>query len=536
MIQKRTLLFGILLAAMLLGMAPVLTLAKPTTSRNAQEGVELLKNPSFEGINCRAGSQPGWCLDNWSPSANFDGTTHGNIMTPQGWISWWRKSDGYGQPEVKTIPNVPPFSGSLPRIRSGNYGVLLFTFYRNQDTGLYQVVSGLQANATVQLSAYAQGWSCDNDSSQGLSCGDEWNHTFQVGIAPDGNVDPFSPNIVWSTPQRAPDSFHHIGPVTAQVGEAGTVCVFLRSKSKWPFKHLDAYWDDASLVMTTPGETPTNTPLPAPPTPTYGPTPTPRSTPTPRPDGATVHVVESGDTLFGISLMYDIPIEQIRTLNATALGVNEIIVPGQALVIAVPSATTVPTPLPAPPTAEPQAEATLVAEVAETEIAASGSGASICVLAFNDLNNNTFRDDEAAEGLMPQAEFTITGDAGEVGRYTSDGLTEPHCFPGLAAGAYRVTLSSAPNGYAASGQPERAVAVADGTSLDVQFGIVRGEGSTAQGEAADPEADGEQDGGSGGSSTAGSIFATLAKIGGILLLAVAVGAAVLFVLNQRRMA
>ena len=534
MIQKRTLI-GILLAATLLGLIPVLSLAKPTTSQNAQEGVELLKNPSFEGLNCRAGSDPGWCLDNWSPSANFDGSVHGNIMTPQGWISWWRKSDGYGQPEVKTIPNVPPFSGSLPRIRSGNYGLLLFTFYRNQDTGVYQVVSGLQPNATIQLSAYGQGWSCDNDSSQGLSCGDQWNHTFQVGIAPDGNVDPFSPNIVWSTAQLAPDSFHRIGPVTAQVGEAGTVCVFLRSKSKWPFKHLDAYWDDASLVMTTPGETPTNTPLPAPPTATYGPSPTPRSTPTPRPDGATVHIVESGDTLFGISLMYDIPIEQIRTLNATALGVNEIIVPGQALVIAVPSEPVAPTPLPPPPTAEPQVGATLAAEVAVAE--PSGGGASICVLAFNDLNSNTFRDDESAEGLMPQVEFTIVGDAGEVGRYTSDGLTEPHCFPGLTAGAYRVTLSAAPDGFTASGQPERAVAVADGTSLDVQFGIVRGEGSiAAPGEAADPEAEGEQGSGASGGSTASRIFATLAKIVGVLVLAVAVGAAVLFVLNQRRVA
>ena len=85
---------------------------------------------------CAPGSEPGWCLDNWSNTANFDGSFHDNIFTPQGWISWWRKGGDYGQPEVKTIPTVAPFTGQLPRIRSGNYAVLFFTFYRLQDTGL----------------------------------------------------------------------------------------------------------------------------------------------------------------------------------------------------------------------------------------------------------------------------------------------------------------------------------------------------------------------------------------------------------------
>ena len=58
MIQKRTLV-GILLATTLLGIVPVFSIAMPSTSRNAQEGTELLKNPGFEGITCRAGSEPG---------------------------------------------------------------------------------------------------------------------------------------------------------------------------------------------------------------------------------------------------------------------------------------------------------------------------------------------------------------------------------------------------------------------------------------------------------------------------------------------
>ena len=97
MIQKRTLV-GILLAATLLGIVPVFSMAMP----NAQEGTELLKNPGFEGLTCRAGSEPGWCLDNWSPHANFDGSTHGNIAFGPAGI------DFYINPEVTITMSIFP--------------------------------------------------------------------------------------------------------------------------------------------------------------------------------------------------------------------------------------------------------------------------------------------------------------------------------------------------------------------------------------------------------------------------------------------
>ncbi len=530
MIRKRT-LAGILLAATLLGLVPVFSMAMPNTSRNAQEGTELLKNPGFEGLVCAAGSEPGWCLDNWTHDV-FDGSFHDNIFTPQGWVTWWRKSEGYGQPEVKTIPNVPPFTGELPRIRSGNYALLLFTFYRLQDTGIYQVVTGLEPNSTVQFSAHAHGWSCDSDDPMGYTCGDPWNQTFQVGIAPDGNTDPFSPNIVWSTPQRSPDKYSYIGPATAQVGEGGSVCVFLRSKTKWAYKYQDAYWDDASLVMTSPGTPPTNTPPPAPPTPTFGPSPTPRPTATPRPDGATVHIVESGDTLFGIALTYNVSADQIRALNAGSLGANDVIVPGQELVISLPSETPIPPTLPPAPTAEPENPSPSETEPEESNT----GGASICVLAYYDENNNSFRDDEGVEYLVPSAEFTVADatSGAVVNQYTSDGVNEPHCFTGLTPGAYRVILQTAA-GFTPSGQAEWPVAVAEGTSLDIQFGVLRGEGGNpSPADPGDPAAESEDNNESSGGSTASRVVANLAKIGGIIILALAAGAAVLFVLNRRR--
>ena len=210
-----------------------------------------LKNPGFEGITCRPDSPPDWCLDNWTYETH-NGEYHDNIMTPQGWVTWWSEEDGYGQPEGKVIPNVPPFTGELPRIRSGNYAALLFTFYRAHDVGLYQVITRVPPSATVQFSVYAHGWCCNSDYPLGYSCGDPWDQTFQVGIEPNGVADPFSSSIIWSAEQTSPDHYSLIGPVTAQVGADGNVSVYVRSRAKWGVKHNDAYWDDAELIVQLP--------------------------------------------------------------------------------------------------------------------------------------------------------------------------------------------------------------------------------------------------------------------------------------------
>jgi LysM repeat protein len=482
MIRKRTMI-GILLIAVLLGAVPALTMAGPDLSRSAQGGTNLLQNPGFEGVTCAAGSPEGFCDGNWGRDTH-DGSVHDNIFTPQKWVSWWRKGGDYGQPEIKTIPKVDPFIGPPARINSGNYAALLFTFYRHQDAGFYQVVTGLEPGSSVQFSAYGHGWSCDEDGTA-YSCGDPWTLAFQVGIEPNGVADPFSPSIVWSEPRPSADAYSLIGPVTAQVGAGGSVAVFLRSNSKWPVKHLDAYWDDASLVSTSPGTPPTSTPPPPPPTATPGPSPTPRPKPTPRPDGAVVHVVESGDTLFGIALQYGITLDELRALNAGSVE-GDIITPGQELVVSAPSQAPTQTPLPAPPTAEP----TPMEEGPPTEEAVGGAGsASVCVLAYHDRDANTVRDAENEE-LLPNAKFTLANASGVLQEYTSDGISEPYCFTGLASGAYRVS-QDAPPGYASSGPAEWPAALSEDTTLELPFGNVRGESSEG-GEGTTPTEPGEE--------------------------------------------
>jgi LysM repeat protein len=520
-------LIGIFVAALLVGMVPVSSVAAPGLSRPTQEGDNLLQNPGFEGINCPAS---GWCEGNWTRETHT-GVTYSEIFTPQGWVTYWSEGTNpvderqYGRPECKVIPNAAPFVGPPARIRSGNYAVMQFGFFRSIDSGIYQVVTGLSPQATVELSAYAHTWSCNDDEHGAYSCGDDDQMLFRVGIDPNGGTDPWSPNVTWAS-GYSPDEYRLIGPVQAQVGEAGTITVFLRATAKWPFKHNDTYWDDASLVYATPPATPTNTPQPPPPTATPGPSPTPLPTPTPRPDGAIVHIVQSGDTLFGIALMYGVDVDQIRELNASSLGSSDIIVPGQELVIALPSETPTPTPLPAPPTPTPAPDSS----GAEGQ---TGGGASICVLAFHDRNGDTFREDETEE-LLPNAEFTLGDASGVVERYTSDGISEPYCFTGLPGGAYRV-IQNSPPGYEPSGPAEWSVAVAEGTSLDIQFGSARGESPSDAGETAEsvPADEGSDEPESG--STLSRTFATVAKVSGILVLILAAGVAVLFVLNRRRM-
>jgi len=524
MIRKR-ILYGIALVTIVLGVLPALSLAAPEQSPT-QDQTNLAVNPGFEGISCRPGSEPPECLDNWTHDVHWpDEPVHDNIFTPQGWITWWRRGGNYGQPEVKTIPNMPPFTGALPRIHSGHYATLLFTFYRLQDMGLYQCVSA-EAGSTVELTAYAHGWSCDDGegSKMGYSCGDPYNQSFRVGIEPNGIADPFAPSVVWTENAYAPDHYKLIGPASAQVGEGGRVCIFLRSKTKWQYKYADVYWDDVSLVQTTAGVAPTSAP-PPPPAVTSGPPPTPLPTPTPRPDGSIVYVVQVGDTLSLISQKTGVPVEQIRALNASSIGDGYIIHVGQELVLSLPSKT--PDPTSPPPPSEPEA----VAEASETggeEGAGGGAGAnnaSICVLSFNDRNGDTFRD-EVVEELLPNAQITLVNEGGIVSQYTTDGFNEPYCFTGLTAGAYRVVQNPPPT-YVTSGTTEQHVALTDGATINLAFGNMRSEDAA---EPASPSDEGE----SGGDGGMRSVFSTVAKVSGVLVLLLCAGVAVLFFLNRRR--
>lgn len=535
---RRPTLIGVLLMVVLLTALPTLGVAAPEPSRPAQTGGELLTNPGFEGLTCPGLVPPDACPNgrNFTHRVHIqDGILRDNIETPEGWVTWWREAPPeWTQPEVVLMPRSnPTYSDpNLPRIRSGSYASKIFGPAGKVDGGLYQVVTGLRPGATVQLTAYAHTWSCDSmqgNRGPATTCGDPNGMWVQLGIEPNGLADPFSPSVIWSQNYYVPDYYQAVGPLRARVGANGAVVVILRSTAKWPVPHNDAYWDDVSLTYVGPVVQPTNTPLPPPTVDPYAPTRTPLPTFTPRPDGAIVHVVQPGDTLFSIALKYGVDMEQIRRLNVGSIGPNNLIVVGQELVIAVPAAvqpTVAPTELSVP-------EAPAAAEATVTPAAVSAVSTAICVLAFHDRNGDTFRNDPVTEELLPSTEFAVADARGVIARYTTDGVSEPYCFV-VPPGAYRV-IQTSPSGYTASGQAERNVALSEGASLSLQFGNVRSKEAEAVPQPTEEAALGAQNPGTSGSSPAESILKTVAKVGGALALVLAVALAVLFVINRQRM-
>lgn len=502
---RKWVLNGGLLMTVLLGVVVLPVVATPDVSSPAQEeGPNLLKNPGFE--------------EGFYYYQNI-----GELKLGNHWEAWFVDE---GEVEPKWKNRRPEYNLCSEGIRvhggyqSQQYGII----YATHLAGVLQRVEGITPGSRLRFTIW--GYLYAEDGNPG--------HVhMKVGIDPAGGKNPLAGHIVWS-PEASPvaqgkgsaAAWYQFSVETEAQAEA--VTVFAYSNPEWAAYQLGAQWDDGSLNVVAPAETPTPTPLPPPSTPTPGPSPTPRSTPTPRPDGAVVHIVESGDSVFGIALMYNVPADQIRSLNTGSMGTSDMIWPGQPLVISIPSQSPTPTSLPAPSAADPTAVP--VAEAGEG-VGAGAGGTCICVLAYHDRNGDTFRD-EATEELLPNAQFTIADTSGVVGRYTSNGVNEPHCFD-LPPGAYRV-IQASPPGYAPSGPSEWAVPLPEGNSLDVQFGNARGEDSETPGEAVEPTPGGEDGESSDESSVFDHVFATVAKVSGILVLILAAGVAVLFFANRPR--
>lgn len=198
----------------------------------------------------------------------------GNIFTPSSWLTWFRHDPGtFDQPEVRDAR-----AAQYPhRVHSGHKATLLFTFNRKHDAGFLQQVQVTEGQK-LRLTAFAHAWSnhgleghsgCTDDGR--CSCGvgrevvaipaheippldrDPWNDAignfaFTVGIDPTGGVDARADTVVWCLPWAIYNGYCHQLSVET-IARAETVTAFLRSATLWPFKHNDAYWDDAELII-----------------------------------------------------------------------------------------------------------------------------------------------------------------------------------------------------------------------------------------------------------------------------------------------
>jgi hypothetical protein len=157
-------------------------------------------------------------------------------------------------------------------VHSGQKAILLFTFFRKHDAGFLQQVA-VTPGAKLRLTAWAHAWSNHKDGPhpddgrwsegpgydggfllEGEAADSNWqNFTFYVGLDPTGGINPFAGTVVWG--QGAHIYNEHAQVPTAEASaQADTVTVFLRSETSWAFKHNDAYWDDAELIVVDDGE------------------------------------------------------------------------------------------------------------------------------------------------------------------------------------------------------------------------------------------------------------------------------------------
>ncbi len=186
----------------------------------------------------------------------------------------------------------------------------------------------------------------------------------------------------------------------------------------------------------------------------------PISTPTPGPDGKIIWIVQSNDTLLSISLITNVPVDQIRQLNNLT---GDTIIVGQKLIIGLagpalvtPTLGPSPTPTPILPTPSPR----------------PGSG-TLCILLFNDLNGDSIRQEE--EPALPGGAISITNRIGSVslnaGTEDPD-LTDdiPHrCFEDLPEGEFTVSVAI-PGGYNATTNNNYTIDLRAGDQTYIDFG------------------------------------------------------------------
>jgi len=269
----------------------------------AQAQSNLLQNPGFDGAYTGRGGISGGVPESWNAWGSFQNSDHENlgVLVHSAPYSW----------RLRTESGLPTGGG-------------------------YQTVS-VQNGATYRFSIYALIWTCNDEQYQ---CRDT-THTFsdtssggrlRIGIDPTGGTDPYSGNVRWSG-FASPFDWGTMTPLSVEAtATAGQITVFTYYTADVSMRWHDVFWDDASLVAVS-GPAPANTSAPQP---TAAPVVPNAQT---RADGAQVHIVQSGQTLWAISLAYDVPLATLRSLNNLS---GSTIYVGQEIIVKAAPATAVP--------------------------------------------------------------------------------------------------------------------------------------------------------------------------------------------------
>ena len=462
-------------------------------------GQNLLKNPGFEGKWFNPCSWKGdlpWNHIPCEPWYKELMVRWNTVYTPEGWTGWWQQpitdtahADFYkypnrcpkGAPETCVVWHNPEYGGTdwirvgPPRIHSGKNSLKYFTFWSVHEAGVFQTVEGIKPGTLLRFGAWMHAWSADEgpnrEQPSPYESGGQTSMHMKIGVDPTGGRNPWSSDVVWSPEVDTYDQFGYY-QVTA-AASSDKVTVFTYSRPEKMLKHNDVYLDDLELVaVSIPGGS--AAPVAAPTQPPAAvnvapPSSAPRPAPAPRGDGATVHVVQPGDTVWGLSVQYDVSMDQILRLNGMNQDTPLLI--GQEVIIELSGAASQSPPA---PTETPAAETAPIP--AATEIAAPGLALSeaegtgeLCVSAFTDSNGDNVMD--PGENLVGGVVFVLQdarAERGVAATRTTDGLSEPYCFV-QAAGAYSL-LIQVPAGRIATSDTRWGLVLAPGTPININFG------------------------------------------------------------------
>ncbi len=151
-------------------------------------------------------------------------------------------------------------------------------------------------------------------------------------------------------------------------------------------------------------------------------------TATPDANGRIYIIVQAGDTLWAVVDRAGISMDEMLTLNNMAI--DDLLQPGDKLLIGIIAPTITPTPPPLPTPTLPPPTAVFTPIPPPT---------SICILAFVDEDGNGIHN--TGEPLRPAVAFTIFNEASVIGNHVTDGFSEPFCWENLATGQYKITRS-----------------------------------------------------------------------------------------------
>jgi LysM repeat protein len=446
------------------------------------------------------------------------------IYLPGAW-NYWLNSNTQNQfynraDRVSMFPHPGPGPSPMDGGRALNVDCGFVTCA----VAVYQQVGGATPGQKVTASAYSQVKACNLGGNSTCGSAVESGSQTRIGIDPAGGTDPNNPAIVWSGWTAPHDAWKQQSVEATATGT--TVTLFLYS-TQTNFSDLNkTYWDAAILAgagagsaapsqNSTPGATsvpPTATPPPS------VPFVVPQGA---QADGSIVHIVSAGDTMDSIAVAYGVTRTQIMELNS--ISDARIISIGQRLIISQPTSanndtpeepeaseteavdaqaepteetdvvvdaaseeTAVPpvaedggteTEATAAPTEEIPPTATVPLPTAPVVVAQAGSidpsstEAQVCVLLFDDENQNRIQ--EPGEVLLSGGTITLALGSQNVGTYTTDGTSEPHCFDALDAGDY-VALASAPDGYGLTTPDQLRLQANPGPAINIAFGAAQG--------------------------------------------------------------